>query len=82
MLELVAAAALVSLHETEKPELRMTLWGNLVFYTGGERMKEWNGAGDPKEPAGKRKVRMDRRKIHRKGIYYKEYYNCASQFLT
>ncbi|OPJ83133.1 hypothetical protein AV530_010542 [Patagioenas fasciata monilis] len=52
---LVTDAAFVSLHETEKPELRIALWGNLVFYTGGERMKEWNGAGDPKEPAGERK---------------------------
>jgi len=39
-----------SLHETEKPELRITLWGNPVFYIGGERMELWNGAGDPKEP--------------------------------
>ena len=81
-MELVTAAALVSLHETVKPELRMTLWGNLVFYTGGERMKKWNGAGDPKEPAGERKIKMERGKIHRKGIYCKEHYNCASQFLT
>lgn len=79
---MVTDAALVSLHETEKPELRVALWGNLVFYTGGERMKEWNGAGDPKEPAGERKVKVERLKTHRKGIDCKEYYNCASQFLS
>lgn len=29
-------------------------------------MKEWNGAGDHKETAGERKVKMERKKIHRK----------------
>lgn len=63
---LVTAAALVSLHDTEKPELRITLWGNLVFYTGGERMKEWNDAGDHKETAEEGKIKMEREKIRRK----------------
>lgn len=63
---LVTAAALVSLHDTQKPELRITLWGNLVFYTGGERVKEWNDAGNHKEPAEEEKVKMEREKIHRK----------------
>lgn len=62
---LVTAAALVSLHDTEKPELRIT-WGNLVFYTGGKRMKEWNDAGDHKETAEERKTKMEREKIQRK----------------
>lgn len=75
---LVTAAALVSLHDTEKPELRITLWGNLGFYTGGERMKEWNDAGDHKEPSEERKVKMEREKIHRKEIHCKEYYSCMS----
>lgn len=31
---------------------------------------------------GERKEKMERGKIHREGIYCKECYNCASQFLT
>lgn len=64
---LVTAAASVSLHDTEKPELRIT-WGNLVFYTGGKRMKEWNDAGDHKETAEERKTKMEREKIQKKKI--------------
>lgn len=63
---LVTAAALVSLHDTEKPELRITLWGNLVFYTGGERMKEWNDAGDHKETAEEGKIKMEREDSQKK----------------
>lgn len=33
--------------------------GNLVFYTRGQRLKEGNGAGEPKEPAGERKVKIE-----------------------
>lgn len=63
--------------------------GNLVFYTRRQRLKEGNGTGEPKEPAGERKVKIKRGKIHRKGedrkgfpIHCWEYYNCMSQFFT
>lgn len=69
---MVTAAALVSLHETEKWELRIALGGNLVFYTRGQRVKEGNGAGVPKEPAGERNIKVKRGKIHRKGEERKE----------
>lgn len=75
---LVAAVGLVSLHDAEKPELRITLWGNLVFYTGGERVKEWNDTGDHRETAEERKAKMQREKIQRKKKYCKEYYSCKS----
>lgn len=65
---MVTAAALASLHETEKLELKITLWENLVFYTGGERMKEgmeWcrgsQGAGRREEGKnGKREDSQER----------------------
>lgn len=40
-------------------------------------MKEWNGAGDHKETAGERKVKMERKNINKK-TYCKEYYCCTS----
>lgn len=46
------------------------------------RRGEDEGVGDPKEPAGEWKVKMEGGKIHRKGIYCKECYNCASQCVT